>query len=149
MKIYVEEIHVIYDESTSKKKTKITKVTNCQKRSQEDLIMHLNNVAQYSQSSDKLQITLLYKLPTHDELVNEANFENASTKSKNKPCPRIMCDIKNIPVKFLIDTGSQKSCISNKIIEKINKKGSNIPMLPLSGIKLCNALRKKFTNIRK
>jgi len=106
-----------------------------------------NNVNQYPPSSDKLQITLLYKVPTHDELVDDAN---SSIKPKNKPCPRIICDINNKPIKFLVDTGSQISCISNEVFEKINQKGNNIPMLPLSGIKVvCNAVGKQFTNIRK
>jgi predicted aspartyl protease len=73
----------------------------------------------------------IHKMNDREFLLTEEQEEG---RSQYDECPEIICNICDLPVRALIDTGSEVTCVSSKFIEN-NKQLHNCPRLP---VKNCN-----------
>lgn len=63
--------------------------------------------------------------------------------------PYIRCIIEGEEVKLLVDTGAIISVLTKEIVDIITKKNSNIPQLPITIVRISNAVGKQIRKISK
>uniref|UniRef100_A0A2S2NEK6 RNA-directed DNA polymerase n=1 Tax=Schizaphis graminum TaxID=13262 RepID=A0A2S2NEK6_SCHGA len=61
--------------------------------------------------------------------------------------PYLQCEIEGEKMNLLVDTGATVSVLTKEIIDLIVKKNNKIPILPVSGVRISNAVGKKICNI--
>lgn len=68
--------------------------------------------------------------------------------SQSYKCPFIFGNVEGIPVSILVDTGSQITCISEKLFRRLESQGK-FDILPVSNILVLPAIGKKATPVKK
>jgi len=63
--------------------------------------------------------------------------------------PYIQCRIEGEPVQLLVDTGATISVLTKEIIDKIIQNNSRVPVLPVNGVQISNAVGKKICKVSK
>ncbi|KAF5200724.1 hypothetical protein FRX31_009689 [Thalictrum thalictroides] len=71
-----------------------------------------------------------------------------STENKNVS-PYIQCEIEGEPIRLLIDTGATISVLTKEVIDKMIRRNNKIPMFPVTGVQISNAIGKKICKIAK
>jgi hypothetical protein len=61
--------------------------------------------------------------------------------------PYLQCEIEGEKMKLLINTGATVSVLTKEVIDLIIKKNDKTPILPVSGIRISNAVGKKICNV--
>lgn len=83
------------------------------------------------------------------ELSNEEEFGKDSEVEDKYGCPFIMVKIDNHEYEMLIDSGADVSVVSIPYEETIRKINKTIPMLPITGVSIYNAMGTKPVKINK
>lgn len=63
--------------------------------------------------------------------------------------PYIQCKIEGESVQLLVDTGATISVLTKEIIDKILQNNSRVPVLPVTGVQISNAVGKKICKVSK
>jgi len=63
--------------------------------------------------------------------------------------PYIQCELEGVSAQLLIDTGATISVLTKEIVDKIIQNNSKVPVLPINGVQISNAVGKKICKISK
>lgn len=90
------------------------------------------------------------------EEVNERNDNPHTTHAVNSIptnnrmiSPYIQCEVEGESMQLLVDTGSTISVLTKEIVDRIIQNNNRIPVLPVSGVQISNAVGKKICKISK
>jgi len=94
------------------------------------------NVPETGNDSNQVQTPVAYTVNT------------ISTSSSNIS-PYIQCEIEGEPIRLLVDTGATISVLTKEVIDKLIRKNNRIPIFPVTGVQISNAVGKKICKITK
>jgi len=63
--------------------------------------------------------------------------------------PYLQCKLEGVSVQLLIDTGATISVLTKEVVDRILHNNSKVPMLPINGVQISNAVGKKICKISK
>lgn len=63
--------------------------------------------------------------------------------------PYIQCEIEGESMQLLVDTGATISVLTKEIVDRIIQNNNHVPMLPISGVQISNAVGKKICKLSK
>lgn len=63
--------------------------------------------------------------------------------------PYIQCEMEGVSAQLLIDTGATISVLTKEIVDKIIQNNSKVPVIPINGVQISNAVGKKICKISK
>lgn len=87
------------------------------------------------------------QVTAEDNTEHAIHHINSMPANSHNASPYLQCEFEGEKVQLLIDTGATVSVLTKEIIDLIIKKNSRTPILPISGVKISNAVGKKICNI--
>lgn len=88
------------------------------------------------------------KNKTSEPEITNHTVNNIPTNKKSVS-PYLQCYIEGEPVQLLIDTGATISVLTKEVVDILLRKNPTIPVLPVSGVQISNAVGKRICKISK
>lgn len=102
------------------------------------------NAQQHSEEEiQHVTVATVFKCPVADDILrDEPNVLKEGVKS-----PEIKMEIEHISQYVLIDSGSVVSCISQEFYDRVKTSNDNIPVFPVTGMRVVGAVGTRSTKI--
>lgn len=84
------------------------------------------------------------RLPEEQDTTHVINNVPMNSQSAS---PYILCEVEGEKIELLIDTGATISVLTKEIVDAILAKNDKIPMLPVNGIQISNAIGRKICKV--
>jgi len=84
-----------------------------------------------------------------EDLTKDEDFDVTFTKKQQLGCPYIKTFINNKEYEMLLDSGAEICALSEEYYDQIIQDDSKIPVIPLTGLSIHNAIGNKPTKVTK
>ncbi|XP_060846327.1 uncharacterized protein LOC132925991, partial [Rhopalosiphum padi] len=98
---------------------------------------------------NQVSVDAIEEVNERNDNLHTSHAVNSIPTNNRMISPYIQCEIEGESMQLLVDTGATISVLTKEIVDRIIQNNNRVPMLPISGVQISNAIGKKICKISK